>query len=340
MSNVSKLITRRAALTAGAAALAAWVLSPARQKARAQKATLLARQVPQLPTEPDDALWDQAEALEVPLGPQAVVKPRTYEVGVKAVQARALYDGERLGFLLEWGDPTREAGIGRVDAFRDAVAVQFPADPSRATPFFGMGQQNGPATIYHWKADWQFGPNYDVDEQFPGMAVDVYPLSGKPAGQIPEGADYGQPGGVKAFVTAWAVGNTLADTDLQSRTPVEKLEAEGFGTVHSATAQDGQGKGAYRDGKWRVLISFPRAQDRFTFEKGQTAPVAFAAWDGSFKERGGEKGVSTWYFLSLEQPVRALAYISPVMVVVGVVLVQWLGLRWLRRQKAGPGAPQ
>ncbi len=65
----------------------------------------------------------------------------------------------------------------------------------------------------------------------------------------------------------------------------------------------------------------------------------FAAWDGARRERGGEKAVSTWYFLSLEQPVGPLAYVNPILVVAGAVIVQVLGFGLLRRRarKAGQG---
>jgi len=93
------------------------------------------------------------------------------------------------------------------------------------------------------------------------------------------------------------------------------------------------------------VISIPRAQGAFTFEAGDTVPFAFAAWDGSRDERGGEKAVSTWYFLSLERPVARAAYLAPLVAFAGVLAAQAWGLRRLRRRHraAGdeePGAPQ
>jgi hypothetical protein len=336
MNGNRTLVSRRTVLAAGAAATVGWFLRPFARIASAQKATLIAKQVGRVPSDPEDALWESADTLEVPLASQAVVKPRTYEAGVKAIKARVLHDDERLAFLLEWGDSGRDVTIGGVDSFRDAVAVQFPSEPANMTPYFGMGELNNPVTIYHWKADWQFSTEYDTDEEFPNMAVDWYPFSGQDPGQIPQASDYGKQGADKVFHTSWWAGSTLADPVLQTRTPVEKLEAGGFGTIRPVESdkQDGLGKGVWNDGAWRTVISVPRTQEGFSFERGQTIPVAFAGWDGASRERGGEKAISTWYFLSLEQPTGPFAYINPVLVVAGAAIAQILGLRLLRRRKA------
>jgi hypothetical protein len=272
--------------------------------------------------------------LEVPLAPQAVVKPRTYEAGVESIKAHALYSEDRLAFMLEWSDPGREVSIGGVGSFRDAIAIEFPGEPTKPTPYFGMGEQNNPVTIYQWKADWQFSTEYDADEEFPNMAVDWYPFTGRDPGEIAQASDYGEEGSEKAYHTSWSAGSTLADPHLQARTPIEKLEAEGFGTLRSVESdrQDGLGKGVWKDGVWKTVISIPRTQETFSFGQGQTIPVAFAGWDGSSRERGGEKAVSTWYFLSLEQPTGAFVYINPILAVAGAVAAQVVGLRFLRRR--------
>jgi hypothetical protein len=334
MNAGKSLISRRSMLLASSAAAVGWFFLPFTKTASAQKATVIAKQVDRAPVDPDDSLWQKADSLEVPMAPQAVVKPRTYETGVGIVKARALYDNERLAFLLEWDDAGQDVSIGGVGSFRDAVAVQFPSDSTKGIPYFGMGELNNPVTIYHWKADWQFARDYDTNDEFPNMAVDWYPFTGRVPGEIAEATDYGKEEANRVFHTSWWAGSTLADPDLQAKTPVEKLTAEGFGTITSVNVenQDGKGKGVRKDSGWKTVISIPRAQERFSFERGDTLPLAFAAWDGSSQERGGEKAISTWYFLSLEKAVGPFAYINPLLVVAGVAIVQVLGLRLLRRK--------
>jgi len=306
----------------------------------AQKATLIAGQVEQLPLDPADSAWSEADVLEAPLAPQAVVKPRVYETGINGLKVRALYDDQHLALHIEWQDAGPDTMQGAAGAFRDAVAVEFPADPDAGIPFFGMGQPDKPVILYQWKADWQEGIGHDADEQYPHMAVDWYPFSGREAGQLAEGTDYGEDGAVQALNTAWAAGSLLADPTVQLKHAVEKLIAKGFGTISSVPApeQDGAGHGQWQDGAWRAVVVIPRDQDQFRFEAGQTIPVAFAAWDGSRRERGGEKGVSTWYFLSLEQPVGAWALFSPLLVLIAALLVELAWLKWLRRRATGAPA--
>ena len=116
-------------------------------------------------------------------------------------------------------------------------------------------------------------------------------------------------------------------------------QAEGFGTLTPVAddAQDATGAGVNRDGRWRVVVSIPRDQGGFAFAPGMTLPFAFAAWDGARAERGGEKAVSTWYFLSLEQPVGNSLYWAPVVAAGAVLAAQWGGLKALRNAKARKG---
>ncbi|MBI3042540.1 MAG: hypothetical protein HYY78_06910 [Betaproteobacteria bacterium] len=342
MNTDTRQSRRRRLLGAPFAALAGWLLLPARRAHAQQKATLLAKLVARVPTAPEDPAWESVDALDIPLAPQAVVKPRTYEASITGVAVRALYDEDRLALRLEWRDAASEAMKGGVSAFRDALAVEFPSDPKGGIPFFGMGEANRPVTIYQWKSDWRSGANNDADEKYPHMAVDWYPFSGRGPGEIAEAVDYGKKDGDKAFLTSWAAGNTLGDPALQAQRSVEKLVARGFGTITPVAdkQQDGEAIAAWRNGVWMAVLTIPRAQEKFTFARGQTVPVAFAAWDGAKSERGGEKAVSTWYFLSLEQPGSVFMYVAPLLVVAGAAAVELAGLHGLRARRAPGGKRQ
>ena len=336
-------VTRRLWLGIPVVGSLAWLLGAGRPASaqQAQKASLLAKAVASVPDDPQDARWQNADSLDVPLAPQAVVKPRIFEVGIKTLTARALYDAERIAILLTWRDASSDARIGGTGAFRDAVAIEFPGDPATGIPYFAMREPDKPVVIYQWKADWQSAGAGDEDGLYPQMTVDWYPYSGRAPGEIAAAADYAKSGD-RVYVTSWHAGNSLGDRDLQGRTPIEKLQAEGFGTLTTLPTdrQDGRGKAAWKDGVWSLVLIVPRAQDRFAFAPGMTIPVAFAAWDGAKRERGGEKAVSTWYFMSLEKPIGTLAFISPVLAFLGVAALQAWGLHRMRRragQSAGTG---
>ncbi|MBC6958025.1 MAG: hypothetical protein DWB43_00560 [Lautropia sp.] len=330
---------RRPWLTAPFAVLGGWLALPARDARAAEKASLLARPVDAIPDDPDAPAWQQSDVLEVPLAPQAVVKPRRYEAGVKSIEVRALYSEERLAVRLAWHDAQQDVMKGAVQAFRDAIALEFPYDPAKGIPFFGMGERERPVVIYQWKSDWAADNPPDVDEKYPDMAVDWYPFSTRSASEIAEATDYGKSGGDKAFITSWWAGNALTDPALQSKRAVEKLIAHGFGTLEPVPAdeQDGESHAQWKDGMWRTVISIPRAQEAFSFARGKTVPFAFAAWNGAKQERGAEKAVSTWYFLSLEQPTSSVTWLAPVAVVAGVFAAQMAGLRKLRERAARRG---
>ncbi len=332
-------LTRRLWFGAPVAAGLAMLLGVRRAAAQqAQKASLLAKAVERVPEDPQDARWQEADSLDIPLSPQAVVRPRVYEAGVKSLTARALYDSDRLAIHLSWRDATRSAQIGNPATFRDAVAIEFPGDPASGIPYFAMGEPDKPVVIYQWKADWQFPTEGDEDGLYPHMTVDWYPFSGRAAGEIATAVDYSK-NGDRAFLTSWHAHNNLGDRDLQGRTSVEKLQAEGFGTLTmlAADRQDGSGKANWKDGVWSLVLTVPRAQDRFTFAAGMTAPIAFAAWDGTKRERGAEKSVSTWYFLSFEKPIGTLAFVSPVLAFLGAAAVQAWALTRLRRKPEPEG---
>ena len=213
-----------------------------------QKASLIAKFIEQVPRDVGDGAWEKADMLEVPMAPQAVVKPRIYEVATRALQVRGLYDDTRIAFLIGWKDTQGDTKIGTVSAFRDAVAIEFPGNPAAGIPYFAMGEPGKAVTIYQWKADWELSRHDDVDDAFPDMAVDWYPLSGYGPGELTAVGDYGKEGAEKAIHTSWWAGSPLGNPELQARTSVEKLRAEGFGSLTSLDAGQQDAESARRTG--------------------------------------------------------------------------------------------
>ncbi len=296
MTATNFVASRRAVLTGALVGALAWASRPLLPRIRAQEkaAAITAELVDRAPTEPGDPLWSGRSATAISLNPQNLVLPSVQEAGTKSIDIRALYDAERLSILIGWKDAARNVDPGTVMQYRDGVAVQFPKDPSAGPTSFMMGVPGLGVSIYHWKSDWQFGPEYDVDEAYPNMFNGWYPYSGVEAGEIPEATDYLTKGN-KVYLTGAAVGNSLSDPAAQEAIgPVQKMEAEGFGTLEPDETQDGKGMGAWKDGEWRIVISIPRKQPQFTFEEGSLVPLGFAVWDGSRSERNGQKAFSDW----------------------------------------------
>lgn len=276
----------------------------------------------------DDPLakvWDIAPATEIPLSAQQVTVPMGGG-SIRAVTVRALHDGERIYFRLEWEDPTRDVSSFGSQQFRDAAAIQFPAGGDSSLPSFCMGQADGRVNIWHWKADWQ----EDIDRGFvkitdvyPNTAVDYYPFEDD-----------------VTFYPGRAVGNLLSQTE--RTTPVENLVATGFGTLTSAQEQPVQGRGIWQGGKWYVVFAREMKSDdpAYTpFTTNQTTNVAFAVWDGSQGERDGMKSVSQFAELKVEEAPasegggdRALGFIL-LGVFLGLAAISGAAMVILRRRR-------
>jgi hypothetical protein len=347
MKTMERGVTRRVALVGGVAAALAWAATrmlPRSASAQQAEPAIVAIKVSQVPIEPDDDAWAKASAAPVSLYPQNVVLPRLKESGAKSINVRALYDSTRVAVLLEWLDAHEDVELGTVMQYRDAVAVQIPEDQDTSPPSFTMGQSGRGVTIYHWKSDWQFNRLYDVDDAYPNMYADLYQYSGVPAGSMAEATDY-LTNGRKEYLTAAAVGNALADPGVQEKIgPVQKMRAEGYGTLEPDPTQDGVGKGTFQGGGWRIVISLPRQQAKYHLEEGAPVPLAFAVWDGSRNERNGQKAYSLWNVMSLGQsPIEAepgSGFPLPVVgsiagiIVAGAAVVVGFRLWRSRRQKS------
>lgn len=197
------------------------------------------------------------------------------------LMVRSLNDGQTIAFLLEWNDSSKDTSTVLPQDFSDAVALQFFSGHGNAT--LAMGDENAQVTIWHWKADWQehidHGKRAGPQDAHPWMVDEPYPLPGS---------------------AAMEAGNPIALTHRVS--PVEEATARGFGTVTPKPlgAQLVAGKGVWREGRWRVIISRKLAADSGITAGGETK-VGFAVWNGSQGDRNGQKAISTWYTLMLGQ---------------------------------------
>ena len=304
--------------------------------ASSQGPTLVAERIIEaLPArDPDSPLWKQASVLEVPLSAQSVTKPILPQTNIKSLTARALHNDTQMAILIEWADTTKNDDTVRVQDFRDAVAIQFPLGAGQ--PFICMGQLDGNVNIWQWKADWQADLNAreDMETLYPNMNVDQYPFA---TGAMPAPKDYTDPN----YVPALAAKNLSAAVHLS---PVEELNAGGFGTLTSKAAdrQGVQGYGVWANGKWRVIFSRSLAAkdaDSAQFEQGKLYGIAFAAWDGANAERNGQKSTSNWVSLQVASPA-AIAAPVPTLMFTLLILVVIVGAALVFRMAGGRGAQQ
>jgi len=96
--------------------------------------------------DPMSSAWDSVQPSEFKLSPQVHWQDRIQEVTVKSVKVRGVHNGEDLAILLEYQDPTEDAG--------DASGLEFMVGEKMA--HFAHGQEmlqveGGPVNIWYWK---------------------------------------------------------------------------------------------------------------------------------------------------------------------------------------------
>ncbi|MDR7417143.1 MAG: ethylbenzene dehydrogenase-related protein [Armatimonadota bacterium] len=285
-------LTRREVLM-GLVGLGTIALSEPVQAQPAQQAALLSVRIPSpVPVDPEAEVWRRARTVEIGLLGQAMVHPFKMRPSVPSVQARSLHDGERIAFLVEWRDPRPDRRTVKTREFKDGCAVMLLPGEAGSTEWM-MGTPKMPVTVLHWRADWQLDLDQgfqDLEAAFPNVAFDFYPpLVGVDRPKLPEG----YPAEARRWLPGWYAGNPLSQPG--KRSPVEKLVAQGAGTLEQLPTQNATGRGVWRDGRWRVVLSKPlRATDarELTLAPGGTYAVAFAVWQGATGDRGARKSIT------------------------------------------------
>ena len=279
-----------------------------------------------VPLDPNSDVWKDVKQLIVPMGPQNLVAPGLAEGSVSSVKVKSVHNGTDIAYLLEWYDPTENDTETMMDKFSDAAAMMFPVKPS-TEPSFMMGDADNPVQIIYWKAAWQkdIDKGYqDVRDAYPNYNYDSYPLVDTMTdakgnkivvkdGEIykpvePKDRAINLPVGMytdaqKGFLPGMAVKNPRSRID--RTTPVEELNAIGFGTLTTQTGEThANGKGVRSFGYWKVVLTHPLKGDytsqdaNLVGNKGHFI-TALAIWDGDKKNRAGRKNFSNGGWISL-----------------------------------------
>jgi len=298
---------------------------------------------------PDDPVWNEAEALDVPLSGQVHVPPRNENPSVDLVTVRSVFNDKEIGFLLEWDDRSKDikdeapapskasaeppktgtepaktgsepAKTGTEPAKNGAEPAKAAAEPKSAFPTYPVlypASNNNKFTPYALR---------DAAEiQFP-----VKPGEGTEKPHFFLG-DSSHPVNLRYW---------LADKNEDPQAnPVEDQNANGYkdpAKVQPPDAQNVQGKGQFKDGHWRVVMKRAlTTKDTNTdtmFKQGKLIPIAFHIWDGSNGETGLQRSISSWSFLLLEEPVPPKVYAYTVVGIVLAAGIEFWAIRRVRRR--------
>jgi DMSO reductase family type II enzyme heme b subunit len=140
--------------------------------------------------------------------------------------------------------------------------------------------------------------------KYPNMAVDHY--QARTDNVIAESGQESAPVSKHdpLFLTGRGAGNPFSSAE--HKTAIEDVVAAGLGTLTSQgqTAQQVRGAGKWYKGLWRV--AFTRAlsaedEGDVPLSAGASVNIGFAVWNGAQMDRNGQKSVTIWHNLKLEQ---------------------------------------
>jgi len=239
---------------------------------------------------PSNNDWERIEPATIPVSRLWQKDANNFE----RIRVRAKYNSEWVAILLEWTDFGPDITNYGIQDFQDGAAIQFSL--TNEPGFHGMGSREAPVDLWFWKAEWQSRSDRavtsDMKQKYGNRASDsdtsTYPseisetsgLSGRDAGNN---------------VSMQKVTNT-----------VEELNAVGPGTLTAQPSKEQNifGKGQWDGQNWRVVFLrkwHDDDQNDVKFKNDKTFPIAFAVWNGSKRDRNGQKLVSTWYSLKFEK---------------------------------------
>jgi DMSO reductase family type II enzyme heme b subunit len=257
---------------------------------------IIARYVPQISDEVDSDRWSQLVATHVRTTPLWWRDNADSDLRVQA-----LHDGKRIAFRLSWIDQTLDRHSARTEAFKDVAAIELYR--GAAEPFLGMGAAEKPVDLWVWDADRETALAA-ADEQYANAVVDVYPFTEAAV----ETAEFTRPPARlekqdSLAVPAKAVGNQVAPAARSSSGSTLTAAGPGSVTFRLPENQAVVARGEWRDGRWTVVLSRALKSAEAAgvgLLPGDRASVAFAIWDGSHRDRNGQKRVSIWQDLELE----------------------------------------
>ncbi len=229
----------------------------------------------------DSSIWEKAKAAEVVLYPQTTITlndKKANEINkndkAKKAKVKALYNGKRIAFLIEWPDGTKNIQKGyKSNVYADGFAVQFTnISDAKKLPYIGMGSKGREVVIHLQKAVEKFyepNGNKDVSMQ---VNRDNTPYFGKYLKKFDEKVE------------------KLANRDYE-----KVFVSEGFRSMTEIKGEKIKAKAGmkYENGGWKGLVSRSMKDEYLDLNKPAIA-VAFAVWDGEKLNRDGIKLLSSW----------------------------------------------
>jgi mono/diheme cytochrome c family protein len=265
--------------------------------------------------DPESEMWSKRERRIVALGGQITHKPRNFVTRIDDVWVKSLYNNDNIVFMFQWDDRTKSVAQEKpewdpTEVNLDTYGVKEQAPKTGEPGSIAAAQNNyrafNDAFAFQFPIKWQELPP-------PAKPRYLWGDNKYPVDIVKWEAD----GSARSFKgTGW-------DQDFEERDDFEeKLKVL---------------KSEWKDGRWTVMVQRPRKDDYEEYayiEAGKYIPTVFFAWDGHNGDAGRKMSVSAFYYTILEPPIPKETYIYPVVIGIGVVLLEgWVLARRANKRK-------
>ena len=281
-----------------------------------------------------EALFERAAPSRFPVVGQVMEPGRDFAPSATAVQVRAVYDQQKIAFLVRWHDIRSDTTARNSPTLEVPLAEEEPAAPE-ASPAAGgtdfWGEEKAPAAPAPAKDDFWGEPAAASPAAAGAEFSDAVAIQ-LPA-QLPQGAakPYFLFGDAQNPVDLWFL-------DLAG-SRVRQFTGRGTTALAALEGSEVEGRGSWAGGEWSAVFARDlRSAGGVTFAEGQYVPIAFSVWDGTARERGNRRGLTQWFYVYLpsrEKPSVAGAVAFPAL---GVLALELLAVAWIRRRARAPAA--
>ena len=279
------------------------------------------------------ASFESARVARFPVIGQIMEPGRAFHPPATSVTVQAIYDAESIAFLVRWHDMSAEK------TGKNGLALPVPTEEEEEVRGTGAAAGSGPST----------------GSVFGEAEVAPTPAGAQPAAADPFAEDPAAPAGqASEFSDAVAIqipaqvptgaqkpyfifGDSQFPVDLWffdlARPDPLQFTGKGSGDIAPNDTGDITGVASYDQGEWSVIFKRPlRASSGATFAPGQFLPIAFSVWDGTSRERGSRRGLTSWYSVYVE-PQAVPSAVGPMIRTALIILaIELAVIGWVRRR--------
>jgi len=280
-----------------------------------------------------DTLFDQAPPAFFPLVGQIMQPGRDFYPASNGLTARAVYNDSEVAIELRWHD-MRGDTAGKNGPELPVPATEDDGDAGAAKPAKanggGEGWGDAEAEAKPASGDDPWGENDGGDaaasagatSEFSDAVAIQFPLVLPQTIRKP----YFIFGDKDNPVHVWFA-------DLAKKTPSLYL-GHGSNNLEALGPRDLTVVSRFDKGEWRVVFTRRmRSAGSLSFEERGFAPIAFSAWDGTSRERGNKRGLTTWWSIYFE-PAEKPSPVGPMAAsALGVLVLELAFIAWARRRR-------